>query len=106
MTWLGYSLGMGRDEAIIRLRANADRLRSFGVRHLALFGSTARDEASATSDVDLLVDHKPKRLGLIELAGLTRVASEILQAPADVALREGLRPSTRATIEAEALEVF
>lgn len=97
---------MRRDEAISRLRANADRLRSFGVRHVAIFGSTARDEAGAASDVDLLVDHEPARFGLIELAGLTRVASEILQAPADVALREGLRPAMRADIEAEALDVF
>jgi predicted nucleotidyltransferase len=29
------------------------------VRFLALFGSTARDEASVESDVDLLVDLEP-----------------------------------------------
>jgi uncharacterized protein len=45
-----------RDDALAILRAQRDALRGFGVRSLSLFGSTARDEAGAGSDVDLLVE--------------------------------------------------
>ncbi len=46
----------GRDEALALLRAHLPVLRErFGVRDLRLFGSTARDEATAESDVDILV---------------------------------------------------
>lgn len=47
---------MTRDEAIARLRPHVADLRHEGVRGLALFGSTARNEARPDSDIDLLVD--------------------------------------------------
>ncbi len=48
---------LGRDEALRLLREHMPVLRErFGVTSLALFGSTARDEAYADSDVDVLVE--------------------------------------------------
>ena len=48
---------MRREEAISTLRSYLPALRrDFGVRRIALFGSTARDEARDDSDLDLLVD--------------------------------------------------
>jgi predicted nucleotidyltransferase len=47
---------MRRDEAIERIGSNADRFRELGVASLYLFGSTARNEAGADSDVDVFVD--------------------------------------------------
>ena len=49
---------MNREAAITRLRAHEAELRRLGVKHLYLFGSTARDEAGTDSDVDLLFDHE------------------------------------------------
>jgi hypothetical protein len=45
--------GMERTETIARLKAHEAELRQFGVQHLYLFGSTARDDAREGSDVDL-----------------------------------------------------
>jgi len=53
---------VGREESLALLREHMPVLRErFGVCDLALFGSTARDEATADSDVDVLVtfDRKP-----------------------------------------------
>ncbi len=48
---------MRRDVAISTLRGYLPAiLRHFGVRRIALFGSTARDEARDDSDLDILVD--------------------------------------------------
>ncbi len=47
---------MRQHEAIERLAAHKAQLSSLGVKSLALFGSVARDEASADSDVDMLVE--------------------------------------------------
>ncbi|CAI8922579.1 nucleotidyltransferase family protein [Methylocaldum szegediense] len=48
---------MKREQALSLLREHReDMQRRFGVKHLALFGSTARDEAREDSDVDVLVD--------------------------------------------------
>jgi hypothetical protein len=48
-----YTSPMGRAEAIAKLKAHETELKQLGVEHLYLFGSTARDEASTNSDVDL-----------------------------------------------------
>lgn len=47
---------MGRDEIVSRLRENETRMRTFGVSGLFVFGSRARDNASADSDLDVFVD--------------------------------------------------
>ncbi len=47
---------MTRDEILRLLRDHHEDLIHLGVKSLALFGSAARDEADAESDVDLLVE--------------------------------------------------
>ena len=47
---------MSRDEILAQLRAHKPVLvRRFGIVDLALFGSFARDSATAGSDIDILV---------------------------------------------------
>ena len=47
---------MRRYEALTILAAHQEDLKGYGVKSLAIFGSVARDEARADSDVDLLVE--------------------------------------------------
>ena len=48
---------MNRDQIIEFLRANKDEFaRRFSVRKIGLFGSIARGEGDAGSDIDILVD--------------------------------------------------
>jgi predicted nucleotidyltransferase len=50
-----------RDHVVERLRASRADLQARGVRRLALFGSLARGEARADSDVDVAVEIEPGR---------------------------------------------
>jgi predicted nucleotidyltransferase len=43
------------------LDAQKSQLKIFGLRRIGIFGSTARNEASATSDIDLLLDFDPAK---------------------------------------------
>ena len=97
---------MERDVAIARLRAHGAELRRLGVEHLYMFGSTARGEAAAASDVDLYFDHPEGSLGLYELMDVHEAAGRILGCRADVMTRRSLRRDMRARIEASALPVF
>ena len=97
---------MDRDEVIRRLRDCSAEATALGVRSLYLFGSVARNEADADSDVDVFVDYEPGRFGLLELARLRRELTEILGRPADAATRDGLHPMLRSAIEREAVQVF
>jgi predicted nucleotidyltransferase len=97
---------MDRDAAVSALRAHEDELKRLGVEHLYLFGSTARDEAGADSDVDLFFDHPAGSLGLFELMAVKETACRILGRQADVMTRRSLHPVLRGEIEASARRVF
>jgi predicted nucleotidyltransferase len=97
---------MERGAALSALRAHETELKRLGVEHLYLFGSTARDEAGAESDVDLFFDHPEGSLGLFALMTVKETASEILGRRADIMTRRGLHPMLRPEIEASALQVF
>jgi predicted nucleotidyltransferase len=99
---------MRRAEAIQILRDHRDELEeNFGVRTLALFGSVAREEAAATSDVDLLVEFDNRPIGLFHLAALHERLRELLHSDrVDVVLRDAVYPALKANILREAIDVF
>ena len=47
---------MQREQILALLAKHRADLERYGVRSLALFGSVARDEAEAKSDIDMLVE--------------------------------------------------
>jgi predicted nucleotidyltransferase len=80
------------------LRAAAARR----ARNVRLFGSVARHEATAESDVDFLVDLEPGG-SLLDLGGLLMDLQELLGHRVDVVTVEGLRPRIRERVLAEAM---
>ena len=97
---------MNRDEVIAKLNNHAAELKQLGIDHLYLFGSTARGDAQADSDVDLFFDHARGRLGLFQLMDVKERAAEILGCKTDIMTRRSLHPVLWARIEASALQVF
>ena len=97
---------MSRTEALARLKAHEAELRQLGVRGLYLFGSTARNTASAASDVDLFFDYERGAFGMLELIDVKERTSEILGCPADIMTRDSVHRLLRGRIEAEAVRVF
>jgi len=97
---------MHRDEAIAKLKQHEAELRGLGIEHLYLFGSTARGEARADSDVDLFFDHPEGSLGLYELMDVKDAAARILGCKADIMTRRSLHRALREEIEASATQVF
>ena len=74
----------------------------FGASNIAVFGSVARDRASADSDVDLLVD-LPDGASLFDRAELKSALEELLQSRVDLIRRRNLKPGIREVVEAEAV---
>src|SRR5437870_4724048 len=65
------STNMDKDLIITKLREHAPELREAGLIHLRVFGSVARGDANANSDVDLLADFdKSKRVTLVTMGNL------------------------------------
>ena len=79
-----------------------DVARSKGFDRLAVFGSVARGDARADSDIDLLVE-APAGAAIKELVELQRIFQEILGRPVDLVTYGGLKPAVDADIRAEAV---
>jgi len=81
--------------------------RRHGVLLLALFGSAARGELKATSDVDLVMDLKPKAMaGLFEQVRMADELEELFGRRVDLVTRASLKPRVRATVEREAVVLY
>jgi predicted nucleotidyltransferase len=75
--------------------------RDHGALDIRLFGSHARGEAGARSDVDLLVRLAEGRT-LLDLVGMKQALEELLGVRVDVVTEAALSPYLRARILAEA----
>ena len=96
---------MRRDLAISTLRGYLPTLRrDYGVRRVALFGSTARDEARDDSDLDLLVDFESGPT-FDSYMGLKFFLEDHLGLRVDLVTPKALKPRLRPIVEREALDV-
>ena len=96
---------MKRTDAVQLLAAHRQQLRQrFGVTSLAIFGSTARNEATAASDVDVLVEFD-RPTGLFDLIRLQFHLEELLGTQVDVGTVDGLKPRIRERVLAESIYV-
>jgi len=97
---------MEQDQVIRTLRRHATELHRLGIAHLYLFGSVVRNEAVASSDVDLFFDFDDPRFSMIELLRIKDRLEEILGARTDVMSRGSIHPRLRSDIEQAAIQVF
>ncbi len=97
---------MERDEATVRLSHHEAELKTLGVQRLYMFGSTARGDANADSDVDLFFDYEKGSLGLFQLMDVKERASTILGRKVDIMTRDSLHKTLRQRIEAAAVLIF
>lgn len=102
---------MNSNAILSRLQAHQSRLRALGVKRLSLFGSAARGEAEADSDVDLAAEFEDgfSNGGLDYFAKLDALRAElssVLGRPVDV-IEEPVRAANlQAAIERDRIIAF
>lgn len=91
-----------------RLQANRECIlqtaAKYGAYNVRIFGSVARGEADASSDVDFLVEMEPGR-SLFDLGGLLMDLQELLNCKVDVVTEKGLRERIRERVLKEAISL-
>jgi uncharacterized protein len=98
---------MKRDEIIEKLKTCEADLRAHGVTHAALFGSIARNEQNAESDIDILVDLDPAIVvTMFDYAGVKDYIAGLFKDSVDVVDREALKPRVRPQATADAIYAF
>jgi predicted nucleotidyltransferase len=94
-------------QVIATLQAHKAELRRAGIRRLSLFGSVARGDAEAGSDVDLAAEFDPAaRIGLFALSALERRLAELVGRPVDLLPEPVEKPRLRANIERDRIRAF
>jgi hypothetical protein len=98
---------MDRQTIIATLRANEAAWRARGVAHAALFGSRARGDNRADSDIDIMIEIAPEApVGVLEDVEITQTIADLFPAPVDVSNRRKLKPFVRPSAEREAAPAF
>jgi predicted nucleotidyltransferase len=98
---------MNKQDILDRLRENELALRERGVTHAALFGSVARGEQNAESDIDILVDLDPAKVAtMFDYAGVKDYIAGLFEQPVDVVDREALKPRVLPKATADAVYAF
>ena len=93
-----------RAETIKQLRAHWPQIAAFGVSHLDLVGSVARDAAHAASDVDCVAEFA----GVVrfrQYMGLVALLEDLLGRKVDVMTPESAHPRLRVVFATEAVRV-
>lgn len=97
---------MTRIKAVKTLSDNRQRFKAYSVKSLSVFGSTIRNEATETSDVDILVEFEDDaRIGLFRFIELQQFLESILNCRVDLGTADTLRQPLREQVMKEAIRV-
>ena len=96
---------MKRADALKLVQAHQAELQTLGVKFLNLFGSVARDEATAQSDVDILVELDDS-IGFFEFFRIKHYLEDLLQCSVELGTPDALKEHMRQLVLSEAIHVF
>ena len=95
---------MDRDQILTSIRQNQPALTRLGVNSLAIFGSVARGEATAESDIDFLVTFQGP-VTFDRFMDLKIFLEELLGASVDLVISDVLHPRVKPYVEGDAVYV-
>ncbi len=101
---LNGMLAMQRNTILRTLKEHQTVLKDLGVRSLALFGSVARDEATHSSDIDIVVEFEPP-ITFDRYMDVKFYLEDHLGKKVDLVSWKSLKPQLRELVEKEAVYV-
>jgi predicted nucleotidyltransferase len=84
------AIGLNKEVIIKLLTQNKEKIKSFGVLALGLFGSFSQNKQHEGSDVDLLIDFEQGKKTYDNFIGLSFFLEELLGAKVEMVTRQAL----------------
>ncbi len=90
-----------KKDILLVIRRNSEKLKSFGVKKLGLFGSFVREEQHSESDIDLLVEFEEGQKTFDNFINLSFWLEEVLKHPVELVTADSMSPYIRPYITQE-----
>ena len=98
---------MTTDDALTILRSHESELRASGVCRAGIFGSVARGAATATSDLDVLIEiDAAAKLTVFDYVGIKRAIAELFPGKVDVVNAGALKRAVGRSAKRDAIYAF
>ena len=97
---------MKRKDEVLKLliQHKPELIRLFGITNLALFGSTARDEAQEGSDIDVMIEFDGRSTAK-RYFGVQFYLEDLLECPIDLVQKSVVRAELKPYIERDLIHV-
>ena len=95
---------INKQTVISTLQKHRETLNNFGIKSLALFGSTARDEATEDSDLDFLVEFEAE-ITFDLYMDLKFFLEDLFNKKVDLVIKNDLKPQIQENVISQAIYV-
>ena len=92
---------MNREEILKKIRENRDKIRSFGVKRIGVFGSFVGGEEKESSDIDIIVEFEKEKKNFDNFINLAFYLEELLGRKIDLLTPESISRYMKPYIEKE-----
>ena len=90
-----------RQEILHLIEANREKIKSFGVKEIGVFGSVARGEQTEKSDVDVLVELENKTFD--SYMGLLFFLEDLFECKVDLVMKSAIKSVIKENILSETI---
>jgi predicted nucleotidyltransferase len=98
---------LNREKLVAGLRELEGALRAQGITHLSIFGSRARGDSRADSDLDVLIEIRSgQKFSMLDLVGVAHTIEDALGVSANIFMKRSLEPQFASSIQRDIVEIF
>ncbi len=81
---------MNKEEILNKIKENKDKIKSFGIKKIGIFGSAVRDEMNEKSDIDIVVEFEKGKATFKNVCGVVDFLEKLFGRKVDILTPDGI----------------